>query len=171
MARVIAAIERAGALASALARVVRALRRLALVGAAGVAAIALALARDGFSAEDGIASVLLLSGPAYVLLFAQGITGLAALPGRLRAIPGEGQERLAELGRIGAQARGARLRSVPLLLWRLRGTLGSLRDVAGVALPLRALTPPMLLLAALAALACLVLPGAGLVALLILAAG
>lgn len=162
--------ERAGALAAALRRVIRALRRVALAGAAGVAAIALALARGGFSTEDWITTALLLAAPVLVILFAQGLAEVSALPGRLRSLPAEGQERLGELGRIAGQTGGARLRRLPGLLWRLRGTAGSLRDVAGVALPLRVFAPPFLLLALLSALACLVLAGAGIVALLVLVA-
>jgi hypothetical protein len=43
--------------------------------------------------------------------------------------------------------------------------------VAGIALPLRVLTPGFLGLTALAALVCVVVAGAGLVALLVFAAG
>ena len=59
---------------------------------------------------------------------------------------------------------------MPMLLWRLRGWLGSLRDVAGLALPLRVFTPGFLGLAAIAMLCCFVLAGAGVVALLVLVA-
>ena len=150
---------------------IRLLRRLALVGALGVAAIALLLLRDGVEPLDAVLIVLLLAPPAIVLLFAQGVRELLALPDRLRNVPGEGQERLAELTRIAGAARTTRARAMPLLLWRLRGTIGSLRDVAGVALPLRVLTPGFLGLTALATFLCVALPGAGLIALLVLAAG
>jgi hypothetical protein len=160
---------------SGLERLVRGLtrsaRRLAVAGALGVVPIALLLRReDGFEALDGVVTVLLLLAPAIVLFFAQGVLQLVSLPERLRRIPGEGQERLAELGRLAGEARTTRIRSAPLLLWRLRGTIGSVRDVAGIALPLRVLTPGFLGLAALAALACVGLAGAGLIALLVLAA-
>lgn len=161
---------------SALDRFVRSLvrrtRRLAVAGALGVVPIALLLRReDGFNALDALFTVLLLAPPAIVLFFAQGLLELVSLPERLRRIPGEGQERLAELGRLAGDARTARVRNAPLLLWRLRGTIGSLRDVAGIALPLRVLTPGFLGVAALAALACVALAGAGLISLLVLAAG
>ena len=65
--------------------------------------------------------------------------------------------------------RGTRLRRMPLVLWRLRGALGSAREVAGIALPLRVLTPGFLGLAALASVACVVVCLIGLVALLWLA--
>jgi hypothetical protein len=151
---------------------VRGVRRLAVAGALGVVPIALLLRReDGFNALDALVTVLLLAPPAIVLFFAQGVLELVSLPERLRRIPGEGQERLAELGRLAGEARTARVSGAPFLLWRLRGTIGSLRDVAGIALPLRVLTPAFLGLAALAALVCIVLAGAGLIALLVLAAG
>jgi hypothetical protein len=151
---------------------VRGVRRLAVAGALGVVPIALLLRReDGFDALDALVTVLLLAPSAIVLFFAQGVLELVSLPERLRRIPGEGQERLAEIGRLAGEARTARVRSAPFLLWRLRGTIGSIRDVAGIALPLRVLTPAFLGLAALAALACIALAGAGLIALLVLAAG
>jgi hypothetical protein len=152
--------------------VVRGVRRLAVAGALGVVPIALLLRRDeGFDGLDALFTILLLAPAAIVLFFAQGVLELVSLPERLRRIPGEGQERLNELARIAGEARTARVRSTPLLLWRLRGTIGSLRDVAGIALPLRVLTPGFLGLAALAALACVALAGAGMIALLVLAAG
>jgi hypothetical protein len=153
-------------------RIVRAVRRLAVVAALGVVPIALLLRRDdGFNGLDAVVTILLLAAPAIVLFFAQGVLEIVSLPERLRRIPGEGQERLADLARLAGEARTARARNAPLLLWRLRGTIGSLRDVAGIALPLRVLTPGFLGLAALAALVCVVLAGAGLIALLVLAAG
>jgi hypothetical protein len=153
-------------------RIVRAVRRLAVVAAFGAIPIALLLRRDdGFNGLDALVTILLLVPSAIVLFFAQGVLELVSLPERLRRIPGEGQERIAELARLAGDARTARARNAPLLLWRLRGTIGSLRDVAGIALPLRVLTPGFLGLAALAALACVVLAGAGLIALLVLAAG
>lgn len=171
MARATAPAERLGALAGALRRLVRALRKLALAGAAGTGAVALALARGGFSTEDAVTTVLLLAAPVVVLLFAQGLAEVGALPARLRAVPAEGQERLSELGRVAGQRGNARLRSLPGLIWRLRGTVGSVRDVAGIAVPLRVFAPPFLLLAALSALGCLVLAGAGVVALILVATG
>ena len=151
---------------------VRGIRRVAVAGALGVVPIALLLRReDGFDALDAVVTVVLLAPTAIVLFFAQGVLELVSLPERLRRIPGEGQERLSELSRIAGEARTARVRSAPFLLWRLRGTIGSVRDVAGIALPLRVLTPGFLGLAALATLACAVIAGAGLVALVVLAAG
>lgn len=150
-------------------RVVAVLRQLAFAAALGVAAIALLLRRDGFEALDAVLVALLLAPPAILLFFAQGLRELLALPERLRKLPGEGQERLAELTRLAGAARTTTARGLPFLLWRLRGSVGSVRDLAGIALPLRVLTPAFLGLSALSALLCVGLAGAGLVALLVLA--
>ena len=115
----------------ALRGLVRKLRRLAFAAAAGVAAIALLLGRDGVEGADAVFALLLLAAPVFLLFFTSGILELVSLPDRLRKAPGEGQERLTELGRVAGQARTARVRSVPFLLWRLRGTIGSMRGVAG----------------------------------------
>ncbi|HSO02099.1 MAG TPA: hypothetical protein VLS46_06200 [Gaiellaceae bacterium] len=170
MARLTVSTTQLGALSGVLRGIVRLVRRVALLGLAGAAAIAVLLARGGFSASDVVLALLLLAPAAVLLFFAQGVRELTALPERLRKIPGEGQERLAELTRIAGEARAARARRLPLLLWRLRGTLGSVRDVAGLALPLRVFTPAFLGLTAVAALLCVALAGAGLIALLVLAA-
>lgn len=169
MARIAVSTEQLGSLAGLLRRLVRWVRKLAVAGLAGVAAIAILLARGGFGFGDAVVALLCLSPPAILLFFAQGVSEVIRLPERFRKLPGEGQERLAELGRIAGEARTARARQAPLLLWRLRGSLGSLRDVAGVALPLRVFTPGFLGLAALSAFLCIVLAGAGVVALLVLA--
>lgn len=167
----IAATQLSG-LGRAVLRVVRAARRLAVAAALGVIPIALLLRRDdGFNGLDALVTILLLLPPAIVLFFAQGVLELVSLPERLRRVPGEGEERLAELARLAGAARTARVRNAPLLLWRLRSTIGPLRDVAGIALPLRVLTPGFLGLTALAALACVGLAGGGLIALLVFAAG
>jgi hypothetical protein len=150
---------------------VRQLRRLALAALAGIAAIALLLRRDGFDDADLIFAVLLLAPPAFLLFFTRGILELVSLPDRLRRMPGEGQERVTELTRVAGDARTARLRNLPLLIWRLRGSIGSVRDLAGIALPLRVVTPGFLGLAALAALVCLVIACSGVIALLVLAVG
>ncbi len=152
--------------------IVRAVRRLAFAAVAGVFLIAVLLWRDdGFDGADAVLTLLLLAPAAIVLFFARGVLALVSLPGRLQRIPGEGQERLSELAGLAGEARTARPRNAPFLLWRLRGSIGSLRDVAGIALPFRVLTPFFLGLTALAALACVVLVGIGLIALLVLATG
>jgi hypothetical protein len=170
MARITVSSTQLGALGGIVRRIVRFLRRLAFVAVAGVAAIAAVLARGDFSTGDAVITLLLLAPPAILLFFAQGLRELLALPERLRKVPGEGQERLAELSRFAGEARTTRARGVPLLLWRLRGSLGSLRDVAGLALPLRVFTPGFLGLTAIAMLFCFMLAGAGVVALIVLLA-
>lgn len=171
MARITVSTAQLSALAGVVRRIVRYLRRLAFVAIAGVVAIATALAQGGFSGGDAVVILLLLAPPAILLFFAQGLREVLALPERLRKVPGEGQERLAELTRIAGDARTTRARGMPMLLWRLRGSVGSLRDVAGFALPLRVFTPGFLGLTVLATLFCFVLAGAGIVALLVLVAG
>ena len=170
MARITVDVTRLNSLATLVRALVRFVRRIAFVGLLGVAAIAALLARGGFSVFEAVVTILLLAPSAILLLVAQGILELLALPERLSRIPREGQERVAELSRLAGEARTTSVRRLPLLLWRLRGTVGSLRDVAGVAVPLRVLTPGLLGLALLAALACVVLAGVGLIALLVLAA-
>jgi hypothetical protein len=150
---------------------VRQLRRLALASAAAVVPIALLLRDDGFSSSDVAFTLLLLAPPAFLLFFAQGVLELISVPDRLRRMPGEGQERVTELTRVAGDARTARLRSLPLLIWRLRGSIGSVRDIAGIALPLRVVTPGFLGLAALGALLCLVIACSGVIALIVLVAG
>lgn len=150
-------------------RVVAVLRQLAFAAVLGAAAIALLLRRDGLEALDAVLVGVLLGPPAILLFFAQGVRELLALPERLRKLPGEGQERLTELTRLAGATRTTSARGLPLLLWRLRGSLSSVRDLAGIALPLRVLTPAFLGLSALSALLCVLVAGAGLVALLVLA--
>jgi hypothetical protein len=151
---------------------VRTARRLAIAAAASVIVIALLLWRDdGFDGGDAVLTLLLLTPSAIVLFFTRGVIELISLPGRMQRVPGESQEQLAELARTAGNARTARARNLPFLLWRLRGTVGSLRDVAGVALPFRVLTPGFLAAAAISALACVVLVCVGLVALIVLALG
>jgi hypothetical protein len=171
MARITLSTAQFTSLDLAVRGLVRRLRRLALAAVGGTAAIALLLRRDGFDEADLVFTLLLLAPPAVVLFFARGILELVSLPDRLRRMPGEGQERVTELTRVAGDARKARLRNLPLLIWRLRGSIGSVRDIAGIALPLRVVTPGFLGLAALAALLCLVTACSGVIALLVLAAG
>jgi hypothetical protein len=171
MAQITVSSTQLGTLAGFVRGLVRLVRRLAFAGVIGVALLAAVLARGGFSAGDAVVTALLLAPTAVLLFFAQGVAELIALPERVRRLPGEGGQRLQELTQFAGEARRARLSGMPSLLWRLRGTLGSFRDVAGVALPLRVLTPPFLALTALAMLLCLVVTGVGVIALVILALG
>ena len=151
---------------------VRVLRRLALAAAAVALLIALLLRRDGgFDGADAVLTILLLTPPAIVLFFTRGVLELVSLPGRLQRVPGESQEQIAELTRIAGDARAAKARNAPFLLWRLRGTAGSFRDVAGIAFSYRVFTPAFLTATALSALACVAIIGAGLIALLVVVLG
>jgi len=154
-----------------LGAVVRFVVRLAFVALLGVAAIASLLARGGFSVPDAVVCVVLVAPPAFLLVFAAGLREVMRLPERLRRMPQGGAEQLAELTRIGGEARTARLRSAPSLLWRLRGAVGSARDLVGFALPLRVLTPQFLGLTLFAAGLSVLIFLAGLVAVVVLAVG
>ncbi len=151
--------------------VVRSLQGLAAAAVVGVAAIAAALARGGLEAAEVFVTIVLLAAPAVVLFFAAGLRQVLQLPERVRRMPGEGSEQLAELTRIAGATRGGGIRRAPGLLWRLRGVVGSGRDLVGIALPLRIFTPGFLGLTALAAAVSLFLIGAGLIALIVLAVG
>jgi len=163
VAQITVSATQLGALGGVVRRIVGFIRRLALVAIGAVVLIAALLARGELSAGDTVITVLLLVPPAILLLFAQGLREVLELPERLRKLPGEGQEQIAQLTRIAGQARTARS---PLLLWRLRG---SLRDVAGLALPLRVFTPGFLGVTAVAALFCVLIPGIAVIVLLVAA--
>ena len=169
MAQISVSTAQLGALGGVVRRIVGFIRRLAFVAIGGVVLIAALLARGEFSAGDTVITVLLLVSPVILLLFAQGLREVLALPERLRKMPGDGQAQLAELTRIAGEARTTRASGVPLLLWRLRGSLGSFRDVAGLALPLRVFTPSFLGLTAIATLFCVLIPGIAVIALLLIA--
>lgn len=150
--------------------VVRVAQRFAVVTLLGVAAIVALLADDGFGVVDAIVTILVLAPPAVLLFFAAGLRGLLVLPERLRRMPHEGAAELRELTQIASEARRTGFRRAPFLLWRLRGAIGSTRDLVGFAVPLRVLTPAFLGLTLLAAFLCVVVLGAGVVALIVLAA-
>lgn len=152
-------------------RAVTFVRRLAIVGTLGVAAIAALLARGGFSMFDVVLAIVLLIPSAILLFFAQGVQDLLSLPDRVLRMPREGQERLSELTRLAGEGRSTRVRAMPRLIWRLRSNVWSVRDVVGIAVRLRVLTPTFLALVGVSALACVVLAGIGVIALLVLAAG
>jgi hypothetical protein len=149
--------------------VVRFVRRLSFVGILAVAAIAAVLARGAFSLADGVITAILLIAPAILLVFAAGLREVMRLPERLRRMPRQGSEQLAELTRIAGEARGAGFRRAPSLLWRLRGLVGSTRDLVGFAVPLRVFTPQFLGLTLAATVCSFFLVFAGLIALVVLA--
>jgi hypothetical protein len=147
----------------------RMLRTYALATVGAVAAIALAFARDGFDELDAVVVLVLLVPPALLLLFVLGLYEVARLPDRLRRMPNQGAAQLAELTALAGDARRSGFRRAPSLLWRLRGVVGSSRDLVGFALPLRVFAPPFLAATGVAALLSLLILGGGLVALLVLA--
>ena len=172
MARITVSTTQLASVSGLVGGVVRLVRRLAFVGIAAAALVALLLwQHEGFDTEDGVLTLLLLGPPAVLFFFAQGVAEIASLPDRMRRMPGEGQERLGELTRVAGQARDTRLVGLPLLLWRLRGALGSLRGLAGFALPLKILTPGFLALAAISALVCILVAGIAVIALLVTVLG
>jgi hypothetical protein len=151
--------------------VVRFVSRLAFVAFLGVAAIAAVLARGEFSLADGVITAILLLPPAILLLFAAGLREVSRLPERVRRMPWQGSEQLAELTRLAGEARRAGFRRAPSLLWRLRGVVGSTRDLVGFAVPLRVFTPQFLALTFAAAALSFLLVCGGLIALVVLALG
>ena len=171
MTRVTVGVGELQGLTRLLSVVVRFVLRLAFAALVGVAAIASLFARGGFSAFDGVVTALLLAPPATLLLFAAGLREVARLPERLRRMPQQGSEQLAELTRMAGDARTAGFRRAPSLLWRLRGAVGSTRDLVGFALPLRIFTPQFLGLTFVAAGLSVLLVFGGLVALVVLAVG
>ena len=148
-------------------RFIRFVRRLSLLAFAAVVVLVVLLGRDGLTVGEGVLTVLCLAPPSVLLFFAQGIRELLTLPERLRRLPGDAEERLAALARLASQARTTRARGLPLLLWRLRSAFGGVRDVAGLAMPLRVFTPGFLALAAVSALLCIALPAVVLIAVLV----
>ena len=172
MARITVTTTQLASVSGLLHGVIRLVRRLALVGGAAAVLIAVLLwEHGGFDTEDAVLTLLLLGPPAVLVFFSKGLGEIAALPERLRRMPGEGTEQLGELTRAAGRARETRLVGLPLLLWRLRGAVGSVRDVAGFALPLKVLTPGFLGLTALSALLCVIVAGVALIALLVIALG
>ena len=172
MARLTVSTAQLASLERTIRGFIRVLRRLALTAAAFAALIALLLWNSGgFDGADAVLTLLLLTPPAIVFFFTRGVLELVSLPGRLQRVPGESQEQIAELGRIAGDARAAKARNAPFLLWRLRGTTGSIRDVAGIAFSYRVFTPAFLTATALSALACIVIVGAGLIALIVAVLG
>jgi hypothetical protein len=136
-------------------RVVRGLRRLAIVAAACVSLAWLVWLVDAPAggtegwAERIVALAVLLSPPAVLLVFVSGLSELAKLPERARGLPGDVRAELAP--RPGSEARGAR--GLLASLFRLARLAWGSRDVlspyAAVTIALR----PAILLAALAATA------------------
>ncbi|MDF2748925.1 MAG: hypothetical protein K0T00_100, partial [Gaiellaceae bacterium] len=164
-------LARLDALVRFLAGIVRSLRRFAFLAVFGVAAIGALLARNGVEPADVVLTILLLAPPAVLLFFTAGVAQLLRLPERVRRMPRESATQLTELSRLAGDARGGGFRRAPKVLWKLRGAVGSTRDLVGLALPLRVLAPAFLGFSLLAAFLCLFLVAGGAIALIVLAAG
>ncbi len=167
MAQITISAEQLAGLAGLIRGFVRFVRRLSLVAIGATVVLVILLQRDGFTADEAVLTILFLTPPAILLFFAQGVQTVLSFPDRLRRVPDEGQRGIAELTRFAGQTQTRRARGLPMFLWRLRGTVGSARDVVGVAAPLRVFTPGFLALAALSALLCILLPVVVLVTLLV----
>ena len=170
MARVRVSTVQPAALSALLRRIIQLMRRLAFAGAGAAAVLVLLLARGGYAAEDVVLAPLLFVPPAILLFFAVGVGQVLALPERLAACPPRARSSSASWPAWVAMPRPRAL-GLPLLLWRLRGAIGSLRGVVGFALPLRVFTPWFLGLAAVSALLCVVLLGVAVIALIAAAIG
>ncbi len=141
---------------------------LALAAAGGVGLLGLLLLRDGFDPPD-LVVVLLLAAPVMVLVFAAGIRELLQLPERMRRLPRRGVEHVDELARIADDARVARWRHTPVLVWRTGSLASSTRDLVRIALPLKIFTPGFLWLTLAAVVACFGLIAVGSISFLVLA--
>lgn len=164
-------LARLDALVRFLAGIVRSLRRFAFVAVFGVAAIGALLARNGVEPADVVLTILLLAPPAVLLFFTAGVAQLLGLPERVRRMPRESATQLTALSRLAGETREGGFRRAPRVLWKLRGAVGSTRDLVAFALPLRVLTPAFLGFSLLAAFLCLMLIAGGAIALVVLAAG
>jgi hypothetical protein len=167
MARITVSTDQLAGLAGLIRGFVRFVRRLSLVAIGATVVLVILLQRDGFTADEAVLTILFLAPPAILLFFAQGVQAMLSFPDRLRRMPNEGQERIAELTRFAGETRTSRTLGLPMFLWRLRGTVGSARDVVGVAAPLRMFTPGFLALVAFSALLCILLPVVVLITLLV----
>jgi len=169
MARITVSTVQLAGLAGLIRRFVRFVRKLSFLAIGAVIVLVVLLQLNGFGVGEALLTILLLAPPAILLFFAQGVQELLSLPDRLSRMPGDGEERLAELTRLVGDARTTRARGLPSLLWRLRTAFGSVRDVAGLALPLRVFTPGFLGLTAVSALVCMVLPAVVLIVVIVVA--
>ena len=124
MARITVSTDQLAGLGGLIRGFVRFVRRLAFVAIGATVVLVLLLQRDGFTADEAVLTILFLTPPAILLFLAQGVQALLSFPDRLRQMPAEGEERIAELTQFAGQTGTRRARGLPLLLWRLRGTVG-----------------------------------------------
>ncbi len=114
VARITVSTDQLASLGGLIRGFVRFVRRLALVTVGAAVVLAILLQRNGYTADEGVLTILFLAPPAILLFFAQGVQQLLAFPDRLRRMPGDGQERLVELTRVAGQTRTTRARGLPL---------------------------------------------------------
>ncbi len=171
MARVTLTAVDLQSLSNLLAAAIRLIRRLAIVAGLGVVAIAASLARDGFAETDAVLALVLLVPPGILLVFAAGLREVTGLPERVRGMPQQSIEQLAEVSRIAGDARTGGVGRAPSLLWRLRRPVNAARGLLGIASSFHIFTPQFLTLALLATAGCLLLALGGLVSLVVLATG
>jgi hypothetical protein len=150
-----------------IAALARAVRRLAIVGAAAAVAIAIALFEDGFDAVDLLVVGLAAVPPVLLYLLAEALRALAELPDKLRSAPREAQSHAAALSGLAGEARNARLLRLPLVVWRAARVAGDARELIAPYAPALPLASPAFLGAA--ALAALAVPVEVVVALVLLA--
>ena len=171
MARVTLTAVDLQSLSNLLAAAIRLIRRLAIVAGLGVVAITAGLARGGFAAADAVLALVLLVPPGILLVFAAGLREVTGLPERVRGMPQQSVEQLAELSRIAGDARTGGVGRAPSLLWRLRRPVSATRGLLGIASSFHIFTPQFLTLTLLATAGCLLLVLGGLVSLVVLATG
>ena len=114
---------------------VRAVRRLA-ASVVGVFLIALQLWReDGFDGAEAFVTLLLLA-PAAIVFFSRAASSSSSrCPAGCSGCRAKDRSGSPSWPGSPAKPAGARPRNAPVLLWRLRRSVGSLRDVAGIAFP------------------------------------
>jgi hypothetical protein len=159
-----------------LARLARLAERLALLAALGGLAVWLLVLRE--AGEEGagvlvVVALLLLVPPVILVLFALGIRGLMALPGRLRTTPAAVGTRAEEIRRRTAELGAARRRGLLVTLralLRLSGAVTSSREVMQLA-PAVLLRPWLVIASVAAGLGALLEVLAGAVALIALLGG
>lgn len=175
--RAVTTLARLLPLAATIRRGVLGLGFASLGSGAIVAIVLLRLSTPGSRAEwvaVAVVLALLLAPGAILLTFARAVGELIALPARVRELPTTGRGHAEELGRIARDARdapGARVRSLPRLLWRFGSLTRSSRELLGIYAPVAALASlPYLALVAAASAAALLEVGLAFVVLLVLVA-
>src|SRR5918999_2200668 len=97
------------------ARLARAVRKLAIVGVAAALAIVIALLEDGVELLDVIAAGIASAPPVVLFLLAAALRGLAELPDRVRALPQDARTRAGTLASVAQEAAAGGLLRLPRL--------------------------------------------------------